>query len=861
MKSEKGKQIIGKYEGVGLLIDFDDLLKYGGERHIKDRIDSSLGVIFFLIGALLLILPGVLQIALGEYEIGRFLSPESVLDVVPWFSIYSFLYGLYLRRDKDEFSFNTEEQNLRETIKSIKRREVRELEIDNYYSESLLRVIDFAYFKDKNKFLRILADLVLRDKEVEEITKSRLNVDPEKVYEETDLYLARFDTSFKKNGKPVLLDLFTAGYTMNLESIDVMTAFFVLSKHYINEVLYKFDVQDLEIEGLKQWYRNKVHKKYYDKVWKYRASLKPVGAINRAYTSRATPALDSFGRDLTAFVARHGLRVSIGKDELMQSTLRSLRQESNSSVLILGDPGVGKSYFLESLATRMVVEDVPEEIRDMRLVVIDLSIVMARFGSIDGFQQNLEKMFKETVDSGNIILVFEEFGQFFTLREDIRFEVINLLSEYIDRYKIKVIATSDQFTYKLRMSSFKGIVSMFDIQKIPDMPDHLSFQILMDQVAEIEKNHNIAIKTSAVKQIVKYAPFISHERVMPDKGLDFLEEAAIRAKAMYLDYLDGALVDTILSEQLGIKIGTISEGESGELQNLEELLHKRVVGQSRAIKAVASALRRARAGLNSGKRPVASFLFYGPTGVGKTEVSKALSEVYYGSEDLMIRLDMSEFQEEENLGRMIGEVNNRGEFVGGYLTEAIRSRPYSLVLLDEIEKANPKILDIFLQILDEGNVTDGAGREVDFTNAIIIATSNAGSKRIAELSGSKTYEQIKSEVEPILRDVFRVEFLNRFDKLIQFSHLSKIDIEAIANIMLKKLSERIKEQKNIFLEWDKKTIELLRDEAYDPVYGARELRRVIQETIEDRIASAIVAKKVGPGDTVVFKGLKITRII
>jgi len=302
----------------------------------------------------------------------------------------------------------------------------------------------------------------------------------------------------------------------------------------------------------------------------------------------------------------------------------------------------------------------------------------------------------------------------------------------------------------------------------------------------------------------------------------------------------------VVSRKVGVKVGAIDTAESKVLINMEAELHKRLIGQNEAVNAVAAALRRSRAGLSGEKRPIAAFLFYGPTGVGKTELAKALTATYYGDEKLMIRLDMSEYQESENLNRLIGEETEKG-FQGGYLTEAVRSRPFSLILLDEIEKANPKVLDLFLQVLDEGRITDGLGRKIDFTNTIIIATSNAGSKEIAEQTEKGTdYKTVTKMLEPRLRESLRVEFLNRFDKVIMFRSLTPIEVEQITELMLKLEAKKL-EEKGINLTFTKEIVAELARLGYDKVYGARELRRVIQERIEDPVARLIVEGKLKSG--------------
>ena len=348
---------------------------------------------------------------------------------------------------------------------------------------------------------------------------------------------------------------------------------------------------------------------------------------------------------------------------------------------------------------------------------------------------------------------------------------------------------------------------------------------------------------------------------MPDKGIDLLEEACVSARSTGLKFIDANTVDQLLTQKIGVNVGSISSNESENLLRLADEMHKRVVGQDEAINAVSSAIKRSRSGLTSTKRPIASFMFFGPTGVGKTEVAKTLADVYYGDEKFMIRVDMSEYQEQENLNRLIGYTDEQGNFIGGFLTESVRAKPFSLVLLDEIEKANKKVLDLFLQVLDEGTLNDGMGRKVDFTNTIIIMTSNVGSSKIAELvlKGEK-YHEVEKEVMTELRNFFRIEFLNRFDKLIMFKPLTKIEVEQVVEIMLRNIKKNLL-LKGINVVWNDQTREELAVAGFSPMYGARELRRVLQEQVEDKLADLIIKGQLKSGQEAVFNGLVVNNIV
>ena len=400
---------------------------------------------------------------------------------------------------------------------------------------------------------------------------------------------------------------------------------------------------------------------------------------------------------------------------------------------------------------------------------------------------------------------------------------------------------------------------LFNTITLDEPKDAVAVQILFDILPEVEARYRLKVSFDALQACVGLSHKYAYERVLPDKAIDLLEESCTKAVAEGLRFVNKNLVEQVVSEKVGVEVGEISKNEAKMLLSLEEDLHKRIIGQDEAVKAVSSALRRSRAGLVSGNKPIASFLFFGPTGVGKTELAKAVTRVFFGAEKFLVRLDMSEYQEERNLQRLIGYEEN-GSFQGGYLTEAVRTRPFSLLLLDEIEKANTRVLDLFLQVLDEGQLTDGLGRKIDFKNTIIIATSNMASKEIADLTmkGVK-YIEIYRQVMPNLHNFLRVEFLNRFDKVIMFKFLLPIEVEQIAGLMLTMEVEKLKD-KGITMHFTKDLLKDLVRLGYDPVYGARELRRVVQDTVEDTIADLIIKGKVKSGGEIFFNSLKEIKV-
>lgn len=859
MKIYKGKEKIGDYKNVVLTIDFDDLFKFRGERKARVEIEKRLGRLLLITGFLIFSVCILLLVLGSNFTISEFLAPTKALTLISYFGIPFILYGLFLRREFDEFDYNFENKHLYRILnyKDLP----KEIEIDNFFTSKVLDLFDYLYFLDSERFFARVADEILKNQLNKEIISKRLGIDPENLRAEVFNFYKISNTSFENNYKDFFIFFFSEGLNLETDLINEQVVLFAYLKYHWKTIMQKMEVSELEVEGLRLWFRNEIRKQNYFRKWKELSKLKPKGAMNRSYTSRATHVLDEFGEDYSANSAKGRFETSIGRDEEISQMLRILQKDNNAAVMLLGEPGVGKSRFLRYLATKMVLEDVPKILQDKRLVVIDLNKVFTKTSSLDSFKTALQKMLEEIVESGNIIVVFEDFTQVLNIRSDGKLEVINLIINMINNYKLKVIATATYSQYVQHVKPLKALASLFETIEIKEPAKNLALQILLDEVPRIEKQNGVVITLDSIKRIVEFAPRFDHERVLPDKGIALLEEAIVSAKSHELQFIDANLIDKILTEKVGVNVGDISKEESEKLASLEQEMMKKVVGQDQAIRAIASALRRSRAGINNAKRPVASFLFYGPTGVGKTEVAKTLAAKYYGDEKMMIRLDMSEYHEFDNLGRLIGYTDNFGGLVGGVLTEAVRSRPFSLILLDEIEKANPKVLDIFLQVLDDGHLTDGIGRKIDFTNTIIIATSNAGSKEIARLmSEGESYEDVRKETLSILRDVFRVEFLNRFDKIIMFNPMNKFaQVEQIAEIMLNDIKKNLND-KGMDISWNSFTLSRLAEKGYNPIYGARELKRVIQDTIEDKIAELIIRKELTGGKHVVFDGLDVIEI-
>jgi len=635
-----------------------------------------------------------------------------------------------------------------------------------------------------------------------------------------------------------------------------------------------------------------------------------------------TPTLDQYSRDLTQMASEEKLDPVIGRDKETERVLEILCRRIKNNPCLIGDPGVGKTAVAEGLAQRIASGNIPEILRNKRVVTLDISSLIAGSKYRGEFEDRLKKVMEEITKDGNVILFIDEIHTIIGAGgAEGAIDASNILKPALARGEIQCIGATTINEYRKYIEKDAALERRFQPVNIGEPSKEEAVQILMGLRDRYEAHHGVKITDDAINAAVELSDRYITDRFLPDKAIDLIDEAGARVRIKNLtvppdlkgieeelekavnekedairvqdfekaaslrdkekelrEKLDSHKIDwkkqnhgatqTVSEEQIAevvakwtnVPVEKLTETESEKLLKLEEILHNRVVGQEEAVKSISKAVRRARVGLKDPKRPIGSFIFLGPTGVGKTELSKALAEAMFGDEDNMIRIDMSEYMEKHAVSRLIGSPPGYvGHDEGGQLTEKVRRQPYSVVLFDEIEKAHPEVFNILLQILEDGRLTDSKGKTVNFKNTIIIMTSNVGASTIKKqkalgfaVSGdaaSNEYEKMKENVMNELKSSFRPEFLNRIDDTIVFHSLEKEHLRYIVKLMLREVSSRLKEQE-INLNFDEATEELLSKDGFDSAYGARPLRRTITKIVEDNLSEEILRGHIKKGDSV-----------
>ena len=651
------------------------------------------------------------------------------------------------------------------------------------------------------------------------------------------------------------------------------------------------------------------------------------GQVSGNHAKDKTPTLDSLSRDLTALARQGKLDPVIGRNEEVRRMIQVISRRTKNNPVLVGEPGVGKTAIVEGLAQRMVNGEVPEEIASKRLMMLDMGALVAGTKYRGEFEERMKKIIEEIYTQQDVILFIDELHTLIGAGgAEGAIDASNILKPALARGELQVIGATTLDEYQKYIEKDAALERRFASIHVEEPTAEDSVQILKGLRKHYEAHHHVEITDEAIQAAVQLSVRYITSRRLPDKAIDLMDETAAKArldvttkvspivlleeeilhfeqlknqaiqhqnfdeaakfrkkelakraklekliekletspKTDYIASIGEGDIAEVVSQWTGIPLQQMEKKESERLINLESVLHKRVIGQSEAVSAVARSIRRARSGLKDPRRPIGSFLFLGPTGVGKTELAKTLAEAMFGEKDALVRIDMSEYMEKHSVSRLVGSPPGYVGFdEGGQLTEKIRQRPYAVILLDEIEKAHPDVFNILLQVLDDGHLTDSKGRKVDFRNTVIIMTSNLGAVALREEKsvgfGAKTVQQnhdaMEKRIREELKNSFRPELLNRIDETIVFHKLQKEELRQIVGIMAKEITSRLQEL-NITVKITSAVLDVLAEEGFDPEYGARPIRRAIQKKIEDPLSEALLSGEIRFGQQVTIGATK-----
>ncbi len=624
---------------------------------------------------------------------------------------------------------------------------------------------------------------------------------------------------------------------------------FAQNDPFFKKVLVLQDLQSEDIENLASWYeRIQELVVKLKKLWEYENLLKK-GSIGKDWAAGYTITLDRYSFDLREYLRKTGFKEIVGHEKEIKHIERVLEKKEINNVLLVGEPGTGRKSIVEALAQRAFFGKSSPQVNYKRILKFDLTSLLAEITSAEESETVLDRGFVEAVRAGNIILMIDEFHNFVSPRPKLGVvDISGILGRYLPLSSFQIIAITTYQGLHTIIEKNPSLLGLFEKVEVLEISDRETLEFLENYIPYFERKHQRFIGYKALREILRLGSRYLTQTPFPDKAIRLLDEAMVYLTLYTKDrVLELGHIKKVVSEKIEIPLGELEAKEKEALLNLEKLIHQRIINQEEAVKDVSAALRRARAEVRLRTGPIGTFLFLGPTGVGKTETSKALSAIYFRGEEKMIRLDMSEFQNINDIKRLIGF-----EGVEGLLTTPVRENPFSLVLLDELEKTHPNILNLFLQVLDEGWLTDGFGRKVDFKNTIIIGTSNAGSEIIRQdIEKDKKMDMVKKDLlDYVFRQrIFRPEFINRFDAVVVFKPLSRENLLDIARLMLNKLAKNL-EDKGIELEISQALKEEIVKLGYSPTFGAREMKRVIQNKVENALAEAILSGKLKRGDKV-----------
>lgn len=711
--------------------------------------------------------------------------------------------------------------------------------------------------KTFNVFSTVLFYFLLKDDEKARSVFLRLGLDIISFQERIKNYIEnnkkRTDDEFPREFQNVIKKSLEIAQKRNHHSIKVKDVLVGLAKQdpfFKNFLLKSEDFKEEDIQNITRWmdYFDRI-KEEEKKFWKYENLLKK-GSIGRDWAAGYTVTLDDFSIDWRKVVKKWTFKEIIGHGKEIEKIERTLTRSTINNVLLVGQPGTGRKSIIKSLAQRIYHGRSSQDLNYKRVVELDLVSLLSQIEDPEKVESTLDRIFGEVINAGNVILVINEFHKYVSVEgfQPGAVDISGIISRYLQYPQFRLIAMVTYEGLHKKIEQNSSLLELFEKVEVSELSGLETMRVLENLTLELENKHNLFVTYPAKRAIVNLTDRYIPSAPFPKKAIDVLEEVVSYVSNLKDEsVVSPEHVEKVLSEKIETPVGVAKSKEKKILLNLEKLIHERIVNQEEAVKEISTALRRARADLSSQKKPMGTFLFLGSTGVGKTETAKALAEIYFKGEKNMIRLDMSEFQEISDIERLIGSLGKEG-----LLTTPVRENPFSLILLDEIEKAHPNILNIFLQVFDEGHITDGQGRKTAFTNSIIICTSNAGSEIIwKDVEETRELNMIKEDLLSHFFEekIFRPEFINRFDALVVFTPLTKGNLLKISQLLLSSLKDNLQE-KGIELEITEQLKEKIVDLGYDPSFGAREMRRVIQDKVGNVLAQALLSDKVKRGDRI-----------
>jgi len=870
--------------GMGVGIFYNGQFFYWGPKlgravieldHLRKKIHKIIDFVSFFIA-----LVGLLSLSAWVYftsttaeDIGvfAFWREKSILILAFWISMIAYMFIIYRMTEERRKQHRIEKVKYEDRMMNkklpnnweelLRARSKYKINVAGGFSPAAMEVVEQAYLLASSLNHSFLTPMhlffaSLSDPEVAALF-SRLNTDNKKLVEFLKNRIPQVPSSKERTElspeiKEVLIEAYIQASEVGQDKV-VPINFIVPAMNYdkvLYEILYDLEVETQKVYNVILWFV--VNRKQIEAYRTYRklARFKPSGNMDRAYTSVATPILNQVAYDLTVAAKWGKLEYCVAREEEIEK-IWQVFESGGTSVVLVGPDGVGKGTVIDGIAQLMVKEDVPKFLQDKRLVEIDAARLIS--GAIPSEAQGrMMAVIDEVIRAGNIVIYINNIEKLMGISSggEGSLDLASVLAGALERKQIYALASasSENYVKYVERESLGSIMSKIDVLE-PE--GDKAVQIVESKISSFEGKYRIYFSYKAIERAIALSKQYIHDKYLPEKAIKILEMVAV---AVSKEKGEQSIVSeedvaASVSKMTGIPVTKIGVNEGEKLLNLEKEIHKRMIAQSEAVKMVSASLRRARAMLREGKRPIANFLFLGPTGVGKTELAKSVSEVYFGDENYMIRVDMSEYQHPDSVKKMIGDASG----AKGYLTEMVRKTPFSLILLDELEKAHPDILNLFLQVMDDGRLTDGQGRTIDFTNTILIATSNAGAMFIQKevLAGTPIAEIKDALINEHLIQVMRPEFINRFDGVIVFEPLSLENVVEITRLMLKSIAKML-ENKGINFRAEEEGVRILAKQGFDPKFGARPLRRLLQDKVEDAIANKLLSGELQRRDTFVI---------